>query len=190
MFFHCGESDAEDRGDFGIGFAAGDPEEDFGFAWREAETFERLAGGFGGVGAARGGGDAAAETGVDGGDEVVGFDGFGEIVVGAEVHAGADVALLAPAGEKDERKVGGRGFLSQRFQYAMAVHLGHGDVAHHEIGLFAAGEVDALAAVSRFEDGEAFGDQEIGKLAAQFRFVVDDENSLHGRGGWRVAGAK
>lgn len=185
VFFHRGESDAEDRGDFGICFAARDPEEDFGFAGSEAEGFERLAGGFGGVGAA-GCDDDPAQARVDGGDEVVGRDGLGEVVVGAEIHAGADVAFLAPAGEEDERKVSGGGFLSQRFQYTMSVHLGHGDVAHDEIGVFAAGEVDALAAVSRFDYGEAFGSEEVGELAAQFCFVVDDEDSLHG--GRRLAG--
>ena len=59
-------------------------------------------------GAALDGGALAGEPCVDGRDQFVAADRFGEIIVGPKVHAGAQIGLLAFGGQKDERD-GSRG---------------------------------------------------------------------------------
>lgn len=187
VFFDGFLADAEDGGDFGVGFALDDPEEDLGFTGAESEDEE-------GLGSAEIGGESGAmglsgavESGGDGGDEFVVIDGFGEVIVGAEVHAGAEVGAVGFGGEEDEGDGLPGGFETDAAEEFVSVHFGHHDIAEDELrGLLAEG-FEGVPAVGNAAGLEAFELEQADEVAAHFGFVLDDQDGgrVHGWEGLR-----
>lgn len=174
----------EDGGDVAVAFALRDPEEDFGFAGGEAEGgLEGFVGGEVGVEGGIGGfvesvadGGGFGESGLYSGEEVVADDGFGEVVVGAEVHAGADVRAVAFGGQEDEGGGGEGVFDAQGLDDAIAVEFGHHDVAENEVWLFPVGDFDADEAIFGCAGVVAFEFKHEGDVAAHGGLIFDDED--------------
>ena len=174
----------EDGGDVAVAFALCDPEEDFGFARGEAEGGLEgfvggevgIKGGVGGIVEAATNSGGFGESGLHGGEEVVADDGFGEVVVGAEVHAGADVGAVAFGGEEDEGGGGEGVFAAQGLDDAVAVEFGHHDVAEDEVWLFPVGDFDADEAIFGGAGVVTFEFKHEGDVAAHGGLVFDDED--------------
>ncbi len=91
MLFRRGRADVEDGPNFRIGFALGHPEEDFRLARRQPEGFQRsrrfkLRPEFCPVLA------PPLEARANGAQQFINANGFGEIIVRAEVHSGAHIS--------------------------------------------------------------------------------------------------
>jgi hypothetical protein len=173
VFFHRGFGDAEDEGGFGVAFALGDPEQDFGFLFREAEVAE--GGGVGEVGLFAGALGMAGEAGADGFQQIVEGDGFCQIVVGPADHALAEVLFFAFGGEEDEGDVAEGGIGAEGGEHAVAVHAGHHDVAKDQVGAVARGPAMPAAAVGGLVDGEAFEFERGGGELAHGFLVFDEQ---------------
>ena len=153
------------------------------------EAHRAVAAGLGGGGLL-----VAAQDGAHAGDEFAGFEGFDEVVVGAQFEAQHAVGEAVAAGE-DQR---GAGVLFLEFaQHLQAVHVGQAEVEDGQFGLHPLGAgqqrpagAEGFAAKAVF--GEGADDQ-----AGDVGFVFDDEDEGavlvgggHGAGdsGWsRVA---
>jgi len=112
VLLHCLFAHAQDDGDLGIGFALSNPKEDFGFPRGDSKLgLQRNSGAEVRMKTAKVGGGplqllgeslGASESGVHGGKQVFANDGFGEVIVRAEVHADSEVGLIGFGGEKDK----------------------------------------------------------------------------------------
>ncbi len=193
VLFHGLVAHAEDGGDIEVALALGDPEEDFGFARGEGEFalegcggaevgIESLASLAQGFGESFLDGFSPGETGLDGGQQVFADDGLGQVIVRPEVHADADVGFVAAGGEEDE---GGGGELTvgtKALHDAVAIHLGHHDVAKDQVRQFASGGLDAGDAVGGGDDIESFHFEEQGEIPAHGSLVFDDEDLFRAHG--------
>lgn len=112
-------------------------------------------------------------------NEFRGINRLHQIVVRTEIHPGAQITPLVPAGKKDERQVGGARLGAQGFQHAMTIHFRHRDIAHDQIGVFFAREFDAFPTIASFDDRKTFQTEQRGELLSQFGFIIDDENAFH-----------
>lgn len=121
-------------------------------------------------------GGGFGEAGLHGGEEVVADDRLGEVVVGAEVHAGADVGAVAFGGEKDEGGGGEGVFFTEGLDDTVAVEFGHHDVAEDEVWLFLVSDFDADAAIFGSAGVVTFEFKHEGDVAAHGGLVFDDEN--------------
>lgn len=174
----------EDGGDVAVAFALGDPEEDFGFAGGEAEGGLEgfvggevgIEGGVGGIVEAATDGGGFGESGLHGGEEVVADDGLGEVVVSAEVHAGADVGAVALGSEEDKGGGGESVFDAQGLDDAVAVEFGHHDIAEDEVWLFPVSDFDADEAIFGGAGVVTFEFKHEGDVAAHGGLVFDDED--------------
>src|SRR6185437_4230349 len=181
IFFDGGFRDAENRGDVGIGLALRHPEQCLGGARCQAQFEQRVKGGkirfeFAPRVLLLG---RALQAGLNRADQVQVAHRFGEIIIGAEIHAAAQIFLFAPGRQKNERDQRQRLVGAQPPQNFMTVEFRHGDVAQNQVRPFAAGQFQAALAVLGGQ-GLVVAIAEKGcDVAPHFRFVFDDENFLH-----------
>ena len=161
-FFTVAGRAADDRGDVGVAFALRHPEQHLGFARGKCR------GASSGTGESKRGAKrallaGAREAGADGVEQVGAGDGLRQVVVGAEVHAGADVGRLAFGGEEDERQRGGGGVGAQRGEDFQAVHAGQHDVAEDEVGPLLRAQAEAVGAGGGGEHAVAFEREDVAR---------------------------
>lgn len=201
VLFHGLLAHLEDDGDVAVALALGDPEEDFGFTASEAEVALQRAGAaeIGAEGGVGGGilhpgfdGFGAGEAGLDRREEIFADDGFGEVVIGAEVHADPLIGAVAAGGEENERQQRGGRLGPQGLDDAIAIQLRHHDIADDEIGFLRAGFFEAYAAVLRRVHFITFELQHERDIPAHRSLIFDDENTMlgvHVRGLWQISRA-
>lgn len=163
--------------DFGEALDAGEGGEDGGgdggaeVGFEEFEFFAEEAAGL----------IAFSEASADGVEEGVAVAGFGEVVVGAEVHALAEVVLSGFGGEEEEGDGGEGGVGAEGAEDAVAVEAGHHDVAEDEFGWGGEGGANAGFPVGAEFDEVAFEFEEFAEILADIGIVFDDEDA---RLGW------
>ena len=166
---------AEDLGGLFIEVASDDIVEDLAFARGEAleASFDGLE--FGVLG---GGGLALSEGASNGGEEIIGIDGFGEEVDGPGFHGGGAVwDIGAPAEEDNGEKIL---LVAENFLEFEAVDLGEGEVEQGTAGGWVDGIGEKLLSRSKQFYGIAFGAEEAADRLANEGVVIDDENCF----GW------
>ena len=129
----------------------------------------------------------AAEAGLHGAQEFGDFKGLGEVVVGAQVHARADVVAGHPGGQEDEgnRAAGLR--RAQQLEHLVAVHVGHGDVTDDQRRRIGQRGGQAVPAVARLGDAEPLEIQDLDNLGSQ-RGVVLHHQDVYGIAHFRLRG--
>ena len=166
---------AEDLGGLFIEVASDHIVEDLAFARGEAleASFDGLE--FGVLG---GGGLALGEGASEGGEEILGIDGFGEEVDRSGFHGGGAVGDIgAPAEEDNGEKIV---LVAENFLEFEAVDLGEGEVEQGTAGGWVDGIGEKLLSRSKQFYGIAFGAEEAADRLANEGVVIDDENCF----GW------
>jgi hypothetical protein len=109
-------------------------------------------------------------------------EGLGQVVVGAQVHALAEVVLFGLGRQEDERNGRRVGLFAQQVQHAVAVEFGHHDVTDHQVGQLGPGRLHAPLAVGRRKYLVAGQFEDFGGVLPHVGVVFDDENLLHASG--------
>src|SRR5262249_30075341 len=127
--------DAENGRDVAVGFALGQPEQGLSRARGEPKFKQRL--GRGEVRLESAGGlcllGGAVQSGFNRAYKILIAHRLGQVIVGAEIHAGAQVFLLTFSGEEYEGNQGQLRVLAKGAKNRVAVELWHGDVAQDQI---------------------------------------------------------
>jgi hypothetical protein len=120
----------------------------------------------------------AAQQGAQAGQQFLGVEGLGQVVVGPGVEAGDLVAPGAARGQDQHR----RGDIAPppALQHRDAVHLGQAEVEDHRIIGFGLAQELGFLAVGRMVDGVAGVAQGQLQLARQVGIVLDEQDT-HGR---------
>ena len=93
---------------------------------------------------------AFAQAGLNDFQQFVFVERLGDIIVGAEVHTAAEVALFGLCREEDKRYIGRTALFAEDVEHAEAVEVGHHHVAEYEVGWVGKCFLDAdLAIFSR-----------------------------------------
>src|SRR6185503_2212192 len=74
-------------------------------------------------------------------------NGLGQVVIGAEIHATAEVVLFTFSSEKNKWDTSKRDVGLQRLEDPIAVQLWHHHVAENQVRFFATGRFDASSSV-------------------------------------------
>ena len=119
------------------------------------------------------------EPGVDAAQQVVLQDRLGQIIVGAEAHAGALIHPLALGGEKDEGDRPGSPVAAEGFEDLIAVQLRHHDVTDHEVRRLASSHVQADQTVGSRRHLEMFAFEDHGQFAPHLGMIFDDQDFVH-----------
>src|SRR5439155_22879985 len=93
------------------------------------------------------GADRAAEDGLHAGDELLGPERLGDVVVRTELEAAEDVALVLTGGEQEHGDV--LVDVPDALQHDEGGELGQGDIQNYEVGLFVPDGLDSALAVVR-----------------------------------------
>ena len=119
------------------------------------------------------------EARLDGGEQLRGGEGLGQIIVGAEVHPASHAVGIVHAGHENERDGSGDRLLAQSFEQSIAVHPLHVDVANDQVRQEPPGQVSALRAIAGLHGFKAPPLQRAGGGLAEHRFIINDEDLLH-----------
>ena len=102
------------------------------------------------------------------------WHGFYQVIVGAQVHAGADVAAFAFGRKKNKRNSGGLRIVSQRHQHAMAIQFGHRHIAENQGRQFSPGGLDPLLSIRGGQRLIVLHFQYVGEIGPHIGLVFDD----------------
>ena len=178
MFLHRGFADAEDHGDVAVGFALGGPQQGLGGARGQAELDQRLMRGevrfkfaLGLFGALEPRGDGSQQLGLR--------NRLGQIIIGPQVHARAQIFALAFGREKNERDGRRCRVRAQRLQHAVAVQFRHHYVAQDEVGHFLFCQLRANAAILGGDRLKLLQPENRRQVASHLRLVFDYQNLFH-----------
>ena len=116
----------------------------------------------------------AAEEGGDAGGEFVGVEGFGEVVVGAEVEALDAVGDLAAGGEHEDAAV--EALLAHFLAEGEAVEAGEHDVEDEEVVAVVGGGAEAVGSGGGVGDVVALGGEEVGDDEGDIGFVFNEQD--------------
>ncbi|EWS63585.1 hypothetical protein Y695_03182 [Hydrogenophaga sp. T4] len=83
--------------------------------------------------------------------QLLGAQGFGEVVVGTQEHALAHVAPLLQRGQQDQRRLAEPRVFPQVLQQAKTTHARHVDVADDQVGLVFLDQAPGGESVAGFE---------------------------------------
>ena len=127
---------------------------------------------------------AAAQHGVDAGQQLAGVEGFAQVVVGAHFEAHDAVHVFAFGGEHDDGRavVGG----AQAAANAQAVFAGHHQVQHDQVHRIPQQQAVQCAAVFGHGDFKALLRKVAAQQVADAGVVVNDHNFVGAVGGVRV----
>ena len=121
----------------------------------------------------------AAEQGADALDQQALGERLGDVVVGAEAQAHELVHLLVLGGQEDDRHVGA---LAQPLQQLHAVHAGHLDVEHRQVGRLGGQVPQGALAIGEGAHQEALRLQGHADGGEDVAVVIDEGDCLlHGR---------
>lgn len=128
----------------------------------------------------------AGQADLHGREEVVAHHWFGEVIVSPEIHPDPDIVTVAFGRQENER--GGRqiGILPQGLDHAIAIHLGHHDIAEHEVRAVLAGLFETDPAVFRRENFIPFQFKHERDVPAHGGLVFDNEETFF-HVGWIMA---
>jgi hypothetical protein len=113
------------------------------------------------------------------GQQLLRFDGLGDVVGGAGLEALLAVALHRLGGQGDDREVGEARVLADLAGGLVAVHLGHHDVHQDDVDVRVLAEgLDALAAVLGVDDRHAVPLEHTRDGENVANVVVDDQHAL------------
>src|SRR5258708_7477600 len=118
---------------------------------------------------------AAAHHGLHACGELVGAEGLGHVVVGADLQAAQDVLFLVARGEHDDR---GLGLVANAAAHFEAVNLGQVAVEEDDVGAFAFPALQRLLAINGGEYVVSLAAQRVGHQIQKIDVVVNDQN-LH-----------
>ena len=119
---------------------------------------------------------AAAEHGLDAGDEFAHGEGLGHVVVGADFEADDAVDFVVAGGEHEDGDRAGATDLAADLE---AVHAGEHEVEHDHVGPGGVGKVEGALAVGGGFDVVALAAEVVGDGAGQACFVLDDQDPGH-----------
>lgn len=119
------------------------------------------------------GGIRPAHHGLHARHQLPGGEGFGDVVVGAELEAGHPVCLVAPGGEDDDRDVAEA---LESAQHVEAVHVGEADVEQHQGERPPPELAERLAAVARPDDPVLLVQQVLLHEGAHAVVVLDEQD--------------
>ena len=122
-----------------------------------------------------GGGATAAENGANARLQLARTEGFGQIVVGADLQSDDAIHLLAARGQHQDRRLGAR---ADRAADLEAVDVGQHDVEDDGVERRAVERGEPVATGEAALDDEAGGGQVVRDHGGQPRVVVDDEKPL------------
>ena len=119
-----------------------------------------------------------AEDGLHAGEEFVGAEGLGEIVVGAGVQTGYAVVVFSARGEHDYRNGALAADLMEGFE---AIQPGHHDVEQDKIKVAFQDARQTLFAIAREGKWDLMAREILGHESGEFRVIVDqkDGNRIH-----------
>src|SRR5258708_5477812 len=118
---------------------------------------------------------AAAHHGLHACGELLGAEGLGHVVVGADLQAAQDVLFLVARGEHDDR---GLGLVANAAADFEAVNLGQVAVEEDDVGAFAFPALQRLLAINGGEYVVSLAAQRVGHQIQKIDVVVNDQN-LH-----------
>jgi len=108
--------------------------------------------------------------------QLLGAEGLGDVVVGAELEANQLVGLVRAGGEHDDRHARVAAELSRHVQ---AVQPRQTEIQHDQVGPAAACEPDGARSLGRGQDLEARVLEVVACQAKDVGRVVDDEDGRH-----------
>ena len=109
-------------------------------------------------------------------DQLVRAEGFGDVVVGADLAAELLIDLPSLCGEQDDGDVLGGGIVLDHAAGLVAVELRHHDVEDDEVGLLVAHLLQGLLAVGRGDDVVALRTQDEIQDMEDVHLVVDHQD--------------
>ena len=124
-----------------------------------------------GGGIARG----AADQGAQPGDQFLGLERLGDIVVGAGIEAGHLVRPAVARGEHQDR--GGLAFLAPAVEHGQPVDLRQAEIEDDRVILLVGAEIEALLAIGGEIHRIARAFQRVAELLPQVRLILDDQQS-------------
>ncbi len=118
----------------------------------------------------------APQHGTNAGDELLGAERLGDVVVSPEFQADELVRLVRPRGEHDDQH---RRVTAQCACHVETVEARQPQIQDHEIRTLGPGDAQGRRPVRGGRNGEPGTLQEVSRQAHDMRLVVDDQDALH-----------
>ena len=120
-----------------------------------------------------------AQAHLDGVEQLYIVEGLGDVIIGPEVHAFAEVGGLGLGGEEDKRNGSRVGIFAQHPQHPKAVELRHHDITDDEVGPRLLGEGYALFPIGGGKHLVIGQFQYFGRILPHIGIVFYEEDGLH-----------